>query len=169
MTFCAGSWKFSRLPTPARRSSMSVSHAVAPDIEPPMIGPACGPVSAAGDGPVQGLLGPVIATQQDQELKDTPEDEGEGGPRHRQQDAQDLIMLKPRAPRSTTTAKFPRRTGCSGRGCFMRRGCRYRAGCTGRHRRRRRSVGGRPGPGRSGRWPRRWRPPRVRSGRHDSW
>ncbi|MEV4579540.1 hypothetical protein AB0K16_40460 [Nonomuraea jabiensis] len=38
-------------------------------------------------------FGPITATQQDQELKDTPEEEIEGRPQHRQQDARDLIML----------------------------------------------------------------------------
>ncbi|GAA3664225.1 hypothetical protein GCM10022224_030310 [Nonomuraea antimicrobica] len=51
------------------------------------------------------------ATQQDQELKDTPEDEVEGRPQHRQQDARDLIMLEPRTPRPTSTAEFPHPTG----------------------------------------------------------
>ncbi|GAA3700760.1 hypothetical protein GCM10022224_078260 [Nonomuraea antimicrobica] len=56
-------------------------------------------------------LGPITATQQDQELKGTPEDEVEGRPQHRQQDARDLIMLEPRTPRSTSTAEFPHPTG----------------------------------------------------------
>ncbi|MEU4508724.1 hypothetical protein AB0G05_04440 [Nonomuraea wenchangensis] len=42
-----------------------------------------------------GRFGPVTAAQQEQELKDTPEDEVKEGPRHRQQDARDLIMLEP--------------------------------------------------------------------------
>lgn len=59
-------------------------------------------------------FGPITAAQQDQELKDTPEDEVEGGPEHRQQDARDLIMLEPRTPRPTTTAEFPHPTGLRG-------------------------------------------------------
>lgn len=42
-----------------------------------------------------GRFGPLTAAQQEQELKDTPEDEVKEGPRHRQQDARDLIMLEP--------------------------------------------------------------------------
>ncbi|MGI5490311.1 hypothetical protein [Microtetraspora malaysiensis] len=45
-----------------------------------------------------GRLGPITAAQQDQELKDTPENEVEGGPRHRQQDAGALIMLEATNP-----------------------------------------------------------------------
>jgi hypothetical protein len=37
-----------------------------------------------------GRLGPIIAAQQDQELKDTVEDEAEGEPRHRQQNAREI-------------------------------------------------------------------------------
>ena len=54
-----------------------------------------------------------------------------------------------------------------GRGWAMRR--RWRGGCSGRRRRRRRFGGVRRGLGRSGRWLRRWRLRRVRSGRHGFW